>query len=53
MILTIELTPDLGARLEAQAQANGKPLSEFVRNTLEELAAPIEVDLDAFLAFAA
>jgi hypothetical protein len=50
MTLTIELTPELEARLKAQAQASGKPLSEYVRSTLEELAAPREVDMEAFLA---
>src|SRR4051812_26215589 len=50
MTLTIDLTPELEARLEAKARASGKPLPEYVRITLEELATPEEVDMAEFLA---
>ena len=49
MTLTIELPPDLEARLQAKAQACGKPLPDYVRTALEEAAAPKEVDIKAFL----
>ncbi len=49
MTLTIELTPELEARLAAQARAAGKPLPEYVQNALEEVAAPKEVDMKTFL----
>lgn len=49
MTLTIELTPEMQACLEEQAQARGKPLGEYVRSALSGLAAPKEVDMKAFL----
>ena len=49
MTLMIELTPELEARLEAQAKEHGKRLSDYVQNTLEEMVTPKEVDMKTFL----
>ena len=50
MSLLIDLTPEVETRLTERAEAEGKPLLEYVREALEILVTPREFDLDAFLA---
>lgn len=42
MRITLELTPNVAARLAAQAQARGLSLDTYVRNLIEEQAAAVD-----------
>ena len=48
--VTLELKPDIEARVEAQARAKGLPVERFLEEAIEDLVAPREYDLDSFLA---
>lgn len=37
MTLTLELTPELGKQLQAQASAQGKPVDEYLQIVLQTL----------------
>src|SRR5438034_11524310 len=41
MTITLDLAPDVKAGLEARARTEGKPLDEFLRDTLGGLAASL------------
>lgn len=51
MTVTIELSPEVEARLRSQADEQGKPVSDYLRSMIENLIAPSkEIDINAFLA---
>ncbi len=50
MSLIVDLSPEIEASLTERAQAEGKPLLEYVQNALEALVTPKEFDLKAFRA---
>ena len=50
MTITIDLRPEVEARLVQKARTAQQPMSEYLNDLIESLLMPKEVDLEAFLA---
>jgi predicted DNA-binding protein (UPF0251 family) len=43
MTITLDLTPEIEARLQVRATAEGRPLKEYVQSLIEQTVPPMDV----------